>query len=746
MNGTENGQDAQDNAQEGLPPEKSAAGGFVNPSFGQFFYHMRGSNVQIWKSRISWRITLTVFITIMLVQISVLVFTIQNVERDLLRSLHETARAALVPSLSDTREQLVSPLLKNNADKLLAHTLIEGMTVYSLDYNVIQVYGLPPTLAARGPTQDETTYRSVDGRSYEVIFAPGDLGRPYHIVMRMDSSDVRPAVLKYVHQNIVILLLMSGFVTSVLMLAMGQWLLEPIMVLRQNLLNASLNPEKPDLQRLKHENRDEIGVAVRIANDLIRQNANNLKRLRSQAEDKIHRLAYYDTLTGLPNRTYFIEKLEEQVRTRVMTEDRRLAIMSVDIDHFKDINDTMGHEIGDKLLEAIGKRLVKALPEDALIARASADEFIIMMTLKPDDPDSSTIVEHIFTAMSEPVSIVQERFQVRVSIGVAHCPEDGTEARQVLKSADIALNRAKEEGRDTVRYYSQDFDRAVQQRFQLLRDLRTALDEDQLQLFYHPQFDLKTGALIGAEALLRWWRPDNSREGGSFVSPAEFIPVAEQSGLIVPLGEWVLRTACEANKAWQKEGIPPFRVAVNISGVQFHRADIVGLLAQSLKDTELDPKWLEIEITESVFMENTQVAINLLNEMHALGVEIAVDDFGTGYSSLSYLRRFPIDRIKIDQSFIKNALVNNDDSMITRTIINLGHSLGLKVIAEGVETQDHEDFLKREGCDEVQGFKYTKPIPADKFREFAIAHNRELVKKTGLKVVEGKVAEGPEKA
>jgi diguanylate cyclase (GGDEF)-like protein len=505
-----------------------------------------------------------------------------------------------------------------------------------------------------------------------------------------------------------------------------------MILLRNNLLSAAKSPEKPNIRRLKKEMQDEVGVAIRIANDLIRANANNLIRLRSQAEDKIHKLAYFDALTGLPNRTSFLEKLEDGIRHKVLEEDGKLAVFSVDLDHFKDINDTMGHEIGDKLLEAIGKRLVKCLPEDAVVSRASADEFTVMAYLRPDQPHSSDLVERVFTAMVEPVSILQERFQVRVSIGVAHCPDDGIDARQILKNADIALNRAKSEGRDTVRYYSQDFDIAIQHRFQMLRDLRTAMDQKQLKLFYHPQFDLKSGRLIGAEALLRWWKPDASKEGGKYISPAEFIPVAEQSGLIVPIGEYVLRTACETSWAWRKSGLPPIRIAVNISGVQFHRGDIVNLVTAVLQETQMEPRLLELEVTESVFMENMQAAIDILNQLHELGVELAVDDFGTGYSSLSYLRQFPIDRLKIDQSFIRNALVNPDDRMIAKTIITLGHSLGLKVIAEGVETQDHENFLKEDGCDESQGFKYTKPIPDEEFRAFATAHNRSVAKGTKL--------------
>jgi len=476
--------------------------------------------------------------------------------------------------------------------------------------------------------------------------------------------------------------------------------------------------------------------SISIANELILQNANNLIRLRNQAEDKIRKLAYFDSLTGLPNRTSFLEKLDDSIKHRVLEKNGHLAVISVDIDNFKDVNDTMGHETGDRLLDAVGRRLVKSLPRDAVVARVSGDEFAIIIHLEPEQPDSAAIVEKIFVAMIEPLTILKERFQVRVSIGVAHCPDDGVDARQILKNADIALTSAKEEGRDTVRYYSQDFDRVIQKRFRLLRDLRIAMDQKQLKLHYHPQFDLKTGRLIGAEALLRWWRPDNSKEGGKYIPPVEFIPIAEQSGLIVPIGEYVLRTACETNKRWQEKGLPSFRIAVNISGVQFHRGDIVKLVDAVLRETKLEPRWLELEVTEGVFMESMPVAVDILNQLHQLGVELAVDDFGTGYSSLSYLRQFPIDRLKIDQSFITDAVKNHDDRIIVRTIIQLGHNLGLKVLAEGVETSEHETLLREEGCDESQGFKYIQPIPENEFWDFAVVYNRALAKGNKLAVVE----------
>ncbi|MCB1555765.1 MAG: bifunctional diguanylate cyclase/phosphodiesterase, partial [Alphaproteobacteria bacterium] len=396
------------------------------------------------------------------------------------------------------------------------------------------------------------------------------------------------------------------------------------------------------------------------------------------------------------------------------------------LDHFKDINDNMGHNVGDAILRAIGKRLRAAMPEEAVVARYGEDEYAITMALPKKGKTARSIAEDVAEVIrSEPFKVFNEQFQIRASIGVATFPDDGTDPDQVLKNADIALNHAKEKGRDTIREYSEDFDRAVQQRFQMLRDLRDALEHDQLSVHFQPQFDLASGRLIGAETLLRWWKPDQSKEGGKFIPPAEFIPVAEQSGLIVPIGEWVMQQSCEKVKKWNDQG-HDIRIAVNVSGAQFYRSDLVAFVANLLKKTKLAPQKLELEVTESIFMEDVNHAIQTLRDLHALGVEIAIDDFGTGYSSLSYLRQFPIDRLKIDQSFIRNALNNPDDASIARTIVRLGHSLNLKVIAEGVETKDHEDFMRSEDCDEVQGFRYSRPVPEDMFTAFLKSYNGDL--------------------
>ncbi|MCB9979502.1 MAG: EAL domain-containing protein [Rhodospirillales bacterium] len=687
---------------------------------------LTSSPTQIWKSRISWRITLVVFLTIMAVQAGILSMTIRDYENSRLNELVETARSSIAPLInSRIMDLLAPPIPEESLERLFATTKVKGVAVYSSDLNLIRTYGAPTVITVLDVSSLYKTH--YDGNWYEVVFRPQDLRRPFVIVARIDAETVPRQVYSYVEQTILIMLLMSAFVTSVLMVALGHWLLEPILFMRQTLLTATENPENPKIPDSPFDPNDEIGGAIALAHRLIRQNAENMRQIKGAAEDQIHKLAYYDSLTGLPNRTLFVQKLSDQARPDGIESQPRFAVITLDLDHFKDINDSMGHNVGDAILRAIGKRLRAALPEQATVARTGEDEFAIMTPLRDGATTAREVGERIINVIrSHPFSVFNENFQIRASIGVATFPDDAVDPDQVLKNADIALNRAKEDGRDSVREYSEDFDRAVQHRFQMLRDLRDALESNQLSLYYQPQFDLRSGRLIGAEALLRWFKPDNSKQGGTFISPADFIPVAEQSGLIVPIGEWVMQQACIAAAKWTTPEGHGVRVAVNLSGAQFHQSDIVAYVDRVLQEAGLPPTRLELEVTESVFMDDIQHTVQTLQRLHGLGVEIAIDDFGTGYSSLSYLRQFPIDRLKIDQSFIRNALNNPDDASIARTIVGLGHSLNLKVIAEGVETKDHENFLKGEGCDEVQGYRYARPMPGDKFLEFLAGYNGDL--------------------
>lgn len=688
---------------------------------------LMSSPTKIWKSKISWRIAITAFMTILLVQTVVLnMGLIDTYEKERLYALEEQARNAVAMAVDPDRKDIrFSPFSDRSIERLLRVSPLSGLAVYSYKFDFIQSYGAAPILSAEIGKLDQH-YRSVDGSYYEVILKGSDIQSIYTVVVRLDATSVSQEVFYYVIQNIVIMCILSLLVTNVLMIALGKWLLEPILFMRENLMAASKNPEAPDILPSPYGTSDEIGVAIELSQKLIRQNAENITHIKSTAEDKIHKLAFYDTLTGLPNRALFIQKLSENARTGD-DNTHSFAVIALDLDHFKDINDSMGHNVGDAILRSVGKKLRAALPETAIVSRTGEDEFALMVPLTEGGFTARDVAERLIGVIrAEPFKVFNEEFQVRASIGLATYPHDGAEPDMVLKNADIALNRAKEEGRDTIKEYSEDFDRAVQERFQMLRDLRDALEHDQLQLHYQPQLDLKTGQVIGAEALLRWWKPDHSKEGGRFISPVDFIPVAEQSGLIVPIGQWVIKKACETAMICRREHGIDIRFAVNVSGNQFIQGDICNYVAELLRKTGLPPQNLELEVTESVFMDDIQHTVQILHNLHSLGVELAIDDFGTGYSSLSYLSQFPIDRLKIDQSFVRQALNDNENASIARTIINLGHSLNLKVIAEGVETRDHEAFLVAQGCDEAQGYRYSRPVPQDALIDFIKAYDGKL--------------------
>lgn len=688
--------------------------------------HVSKASSHIWKSRLSWRIAAVVFLTILTVQVAILALTIRQEETKTLNEIRELGRSAIAPIIEGNVSLLETPIERIRANRLISSTIVNGMTIYSANYLLLSHHGEPIATNIIDENSLSKTYRSEDKASYEVVFRPNDLRRPYIIVARLNSEKVSAIVMDYVLQSILVMLLLSALVTTVLMIALGHWLLEPILFMRDNLMIAQRNPENPKIPKNPFDTNDEIGGAIAIAQNLIMHNAENMQQVRSAAEDKIHKLAYFDQLTGLPNRTLFAQKLTEQAFSNDEKEAKSFAVVTLDLDHFKDINDSMGHSVGDAILRGVGKRLRTSLPENAVVARAGEDEFAITMPLNTDLNTARDVgIKVADLIKSEPFKVYNESFQIRCSVGVATYPDDGSDPNTVLKNADIALNRAKEEGRDRIREYSEDFDRAVQQRFQMLRDLRDALENEDLTVFYQPQFNLKTGEIIGAEALIRWWKKDNSKEGGAYIPPFDFIPIAEQSGLIVPIGAWVLKEACRTAKTWHDQG-KNIRIAVNVSGAQFYQSDLVSYTKSVLEETGVKANLLELEVTESVFMDDIDIAINTLKGLHELGVELAIDDFGTGYSSLAYLRQFNIDRLKIDQSFIRNALSNDDDAAITRTIISLGHSLNLQVIAEGVETKEHEKFLTEHGCDEVQGWRYSKAIPKEEFWKFVDNYNDDL--------------------
>jgi len=435
---------------------------------------------------------------------------------------------------------------------------------------------------------------------------------------------------------------------------------------------------------------------------------------RKLTEQRVHHVAQHDVLTGLPNRSLLQDRLEQAV-AYASRSGNPVWVMLIDLDRFKFVNDSMGHKAGDVLLMTVAARLRSSLRDLDTVARLSGDEFVVILSEHGEQTLSPDIVQRVMDAVAQPVMLGTKEFFVTCSIGVAVFPSEGTGADELIEHADIAMYRAKKLGRNNFQFYTPAMNEESQERVRIESALRNALERDEFVLYYQPQLDMKTGKICGMEALIRWQHPELG-----MVPPGRFVSIAEETGLIVPIGAWVMRTACAQNKAWQDAGFDKLRVAVNLSARQFSAPDLIEGLEGVLRDTGLEPKYLEIELTESLFMSDITPAVELLHRMKALGVNLSIDDFGTGYSSLSYLSRFPIDVLKIDRSFVADITRDANDEAIVTSIIALAHNLKLAVIAEGVETGEQLDYLRRHGCDEMQGYYFSRPVAAAEFEQLLV--------------------------
>lgn len=432
---------------------------------------------------------------------------------------------------------------------------------------------------------------------------------------------------------------------------------------------------------------------------------------RKQAEEKIQQLAYYDALTSLPNRSLLQDRLN-QVLAQASRDHCQVGVLFLDLDRFKQINDTLGHAVGDELLKIVAHRLNECIRKADTVARLGGDEFVVVLSTVTRIQDVTTIARKILDALSAPIALAGQEVFTSGSIGIALYPIDGEDEDALLRNADTAMYVAKERGRDAYQFYSEEMNLKAVERLTIENHLRSAFSLKQFSLYYQPQLDLSTGRMTGMEALLRWNHPERG-----LVSPEKFIPLAEESGLIIPLGEWVLRTACAQAKAWQDQGYPILRLGVNLSARQFNQPGLATLVESILIETGLDPDCLELELTESVIMESAKDAILTLTDLRVRGIHLSIDDFGTGYSSLSYLKNFPIDRIKIAQNFVSDIPQDTDDMAIVEAVIAMAKSLRLRVIAEGVETKEQMDFLTARGCHEMQGYYFSEPLSVEKFSE-----------------------------
>jgi len=449
---------------------------------------------------------------------------------------------------------------------------------------------------------------------------------------------------------------------------------------------------------------------------------------RKNSEEKIYNLAYYDELTELPNRRLFSQSLERTIQI-AQRDDEKFAILFIDLDRFKRINDTLGHSIGDELLRQVARRLEQCTrsgdsvarldPTDEdggiKLARLGGDEFVIILYGIDSEDVVATIASRIISVLTPPFSCEGHQFVVTPSIGIALYPQDGQNGEQLLMNADSAMYRAKFSGRNNYKFYSETMRTKSLHRLDLENEIRKAIDDEQFELYYQPKVDAETWELVGAEALLRWFHPVRGEIG-----PADFIPVAEETGLIVPIGQWVLREACKQVKVWSTSPAGAVPVSVNISPHQFHADSLYEDVLGAASDADIDPRLLELEITESVLLQDLDNTLIALQRLKDAGVSLSVDDFGTGYSSLSYLKRFPIDTIKIDRSFVKDLDTDLDDAAICAAILAMSQQLGLNVVAEGVETEEQLAFLRRHGCNQIQGFLCSKPLSVENFSEMLV--------------------------
>lgn len=440
---------------------------------------------------------------------------------------------------------------------------------------------------------------------------------------------------------------------------------------------------------------------------------------RKAAEERVAYVVLHDFLTNLPNGLLLQDRLAQAI-SHAGREKHKVAVMCLDLDHFKVINDMLGHLVGDKLLQEVARRISSVGRASDTVSRRGGDEFVIILPNLETVDDAAVIAVKLLEAISGLCIVDGNEIKITTSIGISIFPEDGYDGDYLIKYADAAMYHAKKNGRNNYQFFTNEMNQLALERMSIERKLRHAVERQEFCLHYQPQVDLRSGRIIGVEALLRW---DNPETG--IISPGYFIPIAEETGLIIPIGEWVLREACRQNSEWRLLGLPELTVAVNLSAVQFRQNNFGEMIKTILCENGLEPSGLELEITEGVVMQNAEASIELLLELKAMGLKLVVDDFGTGYSSLSYLKRFPIDKLKIDQSFVRDITVDSDNAVIVSTIINMARTLKLKVIAEGVETIEQLTFLKHQRCDEIQGYYFSQPVPPEKISSLLVSGYKE---------------------
>ena len=585
-----------------------------------------------------------------------------------------------------------------------------GAIIFESAQHPIRDVLTPNLVRSALPAESSTRPLSISFKGKTAFLLGQSLYPDLNLFVVLPENDLRMISYKLGLVMMAIILVSILIMTLLIMIAMEYQIIRPIHRLRR--LACEIGQGNWSVQVNEVNSRDEFGELATAFKEM----AGNLQL----SDERVRFLAYHDILTGLPNRAMFKEYVNRSI-AHAKRKQQSLAILFLDVDNFKKVNDTLGHHAGDLLLQKVSERLTKVLRgddyvsrgralehQDKILARLGGDEFIILLTDIQDSHAAGAVAQRLVDTLARPISVSEQECHVSASIGITLYPSDGIDTNELIKHADIAMYHAKAKGKNNYQFFENSMNVETIERLELEAKLRYALEQGHLELYYQPQVDGVTHEVVGLEALLRWRNPELG-----LILPTEFIAVAEASGLILPIGEWVLREACRQARVWQEAGHPLHVISVNVSSIQFARQDVPSIVQKALSESRLDPRCLELEITESAIMSDPETAVKMLDQIKALGVNIALDDFGTGYSSLSHLRRFPIDTLKIDRSFIHQIDEKSTDAEIVAAIAAMAHTLGLRVVVEGIEKESHLGIVVERKCDVIQGFLFSRPLPAN---------------------------------
>ena len=673
------------------------------------------------RCRICWMVGLSAFASVVAIAAAILVPSYFSQRRDVLGAL-EMAGLSSVRALIDIAD-IAEPSLRRapNPEEMLRvgaliykDTPLRGAAIFLPDWTVLGVFGERPDPEIMAPPEGPLEGRRIltpDGARYDVLWLPNETGIPYPVIGRIDTTRLGLALMDYVLNAVGVVLLISVFVTLCTMTILGVKVLAPLLALRDSLLGASDDLRDPVRYRLASRN-DELGQVGSAFNRLIERVGSTLTALNESRAALLRaneQLANFDPLTGLPNRSLLMTRLR---RTWGPLEAQRqlLTVAMLGVDGFRTINEARGHRVGDEVLAGLAGRFAEVLGDGVTVARYDGDTFVLVQEDLASPEAAEGQLRQVLSAIREPFTVESREVQVSCSAGVAVYPQDATDPDDLLRCAEVAMHHAKAQRRGLYRFFDASLDARVRLRWDMEEALRTAIGKSQFVVHFQPKVALGSGMVVGAEALVRWVHPERG-----LVRPDEFIGEAERTGLINPLGGWVLETVCRQLEEWRSAGLLSMPIAVNLSPIQLKDPDLPHAVSAALARAKLEPSLLELEITETVIMDNVAVTLGTLGALRDLGVALSIDDFGTGHSSLSYLRRLPVSKLKIDQSLVRGIEHGGSAATIADAIIALGRKLDLTLVAEGVESEDQAAFLRRCGCDEAQGFLYGRPMDAEAF-------------------------------